>query len=200
MQPFLNAIGIVSERALHAIAFAFAFSIISYLHIVIGELAPKSMAIRLSDQVGIWTAAPLYAFYWLMFPAIWFLNTSANWVLRKVGLDVARAHDSHYSAEELKLILRSSRADPNFTTEEWRVLAQALDFRDLEVSDLMRPFREAITLSEGDDVAANLAASRSTGTAGIRIWTTTAASRASSTSRICFLHRATALCLHNSAC
>jgi CBS domain containing-hemolysin-like protein len=76
--------------------------------------------------------------------------------LRKVGLDIAKEHESHYSAEELKLILRSSRADANFTTEEWRGLAQALDFRDLEVSDLMRPFNEAVTISAADDVDKSL--------------------------------------------
>jgi CBS domain containing-hemolysin-like protein len=156
LQPLLHAIGVDSERILHAVAFTVAFSIISYLHIVVGEQAPKSMAIRVSDQVGLWTALPLYAFYWLMYPAIRFLNTSSAWVLRKVGLDIAKEHESHYSAEELKLILRSSRADANITTEEWRVLAQALDFHDLEVSDLMRPFSEAVTISAADDVDESL--------------------------------------------
>lgn len=156
LAPVLTAAGVGSERLIHGIAFFVAFFIISYLHIVVGELAPKSMAIRVSERVGLWTALPLYVFYWLMFPAIWVLNHSANWVLRKVRLDVAHGHDSHYSAEELKVILRTSRADQGFTTDEWRVLAQALDFRDLEVADLMRPFNEAVTLSEGDGVEASL--------------------------------------------
>ena len=147
LQPLLNAVGIDSERVLHIVAFAVAFSIISYLHIVVGELAPKSMAIRVTDQVGVWTAPPLYAFYWLMYPAIWFLNTSSNWVLRKLGLDMTRGHDAHYSAEELKLILRASHADAYSTSDEWHVMAQALDFRDLQVSDLMQPFSDAVTLS-----------------------------------------------------
>jgi CBS domain containing-hemolysin-like protein len=157
LQPVLHAVGIDSQRVLHIVAFTVAFSIISYLHIVVGEQAPKSMAIRLSDQVGVWTAVPLYAFYWLMYPAIWLLNTSSTWVLRKVGLDVARSHDSQYSAEELKLILRTtSRTDSDITTDESRALAQALDFRDLEVSDLMRPFNEAVTLSAADEPRTNL--------------------------------------------
>jgi CBS domain containing-hemolysin-like protein len=156
LQPLLDAIGIDSERVLHIVSFTVAFSIISYLHIVVGEQAPKSMAIRVSDQVGIWTAVPLYAFYWLMYPAIWFLNTSSNWVLRKVGLDVARSHDPHYSPDELKLILRASRGDGHFTADEWRVLAQALDFRDLQVSDLMRQFSDAVTLSAADAPQATL--------------------------------------------
>lgn len=156
LTPVLGALGIDNERLVHGIAFFTAFFIISYLHIVVGELAPKSMAIRLSEKVGLWTAPPLYAFYWAMYPAIWVLNHSANWVLRKVKLDVAHGHDSHYSAEELKVILRSSRADQGFTQDEWRVLAQALDFRDLDVADLMRPFQEAVTLSNGDPLEVTL--------------------------------------------
>lgn len=156
LAPVLTAVGIDNERLVHGIAFFTAFFIISYLHIVVGELAPKSMAIRLSERVGLWTAPPLYAFYWAMFPAIWVLNHSANWVLRKVKLDIAHGHDSHYSAEELKVILRSSRADQGFTRDEWRVLAQALDFRDLEVADLMRPFQEAVTLDEEDPLETSL--------------------------------------------
>lgn len=156
LTPLLTALGVDNQEFIHAVAFFTAFFIISYLHIVVGELAPKSMAIRVSEKVGLWTAPPLYAFYWVMYPAIWVLNHSANWVLRKVNLDVAHGHDSHYSAEELKVILRSSRADQGFTNDEWRVLAQALDFRDLEVADLMRPFQEAVTLSEDTSLEENL--------------------------------------------
>ena len=156
LRPLLSSVGVVSDKLVHSIAFAVAFFIISYLHIVVGELAPKSIAIRMAERVGIWTAAPLYGFYWLMYPAIWILNHSANWVLRKMRLDMAHGHESHYSAAELKLILRSSRAESKFSSDEWRMLAQALDFRDLEVADLMRPFNEAVTLSETDSMDDNL--------------------------------------------
>ncbi|CAK0763118.1 HlyC/CorC family transporter [Gammaproteobacteria bacterium] len=154
--PLLVHVGITSEETLHAITFAIAFFIISYLHIVVGELAPKSMAIRLTEKIALWTATPLYVFYWLMYPAIWVLNQSSNWVLKRVGLDTSHTHDGQYSSEELKLILRSSRANQDFTDDEWRVLAQALDFRDLEVSDLMRPFKEAVTLLATEDTTSNI--------------------------------------------
>ena len=142
IRPIVMSLGIGSEAVLHGVAFFVAFFIISYLHIVVGELAPKSMAIRRPEMLGTWTAAPLYAFYWLMFPAIWLLNRSSNWLLAKFGLDITDAHDSQYSIEELKLILRSSRADRNFTNRELNVLAKAIDFRNLTVADLMRPFNE----------------------------------------------------------
>ena len=152
----LSWVSIVNPGVVHGIAFFFAFFTISYLHIVVGELAPKSMAIRQAERVGIWTALPLYGFYWIMYPAIWVLNHSANRVLRLFRLDAGHGHDSHYSAEELKLILRGSQADDKFTRNEWRVLAQALDFRDLDVADLMRPFSEAVTLSHNQSLEANL--------------------------------------------
>jgi CBS domain containing-hemolysin-like protein len=156
LQPVFGALGIVNEALVHSISFAVAFFIISYLHIVVGELAPKSMAIRMPGKVSMWTAVPLYCFYWLMYPAIWALNHSANWVLRKVGLDAAPGHDSHYSSEELKLILRTSQSDDQYTEDDWRVLAQALDFRDLDVADLMHPFSEAVALSASADIETSL--------------------------------------------
>lgn len=156
LEPILANMGITNPKLIHGIAFFIAFFTISYLHIVIGELVPKSMAIRTSERVGLWTAAPLYSFYWLMYPAIWILNKSANRILIFFGLQRGDGHDNHYSSEELKLILRSSNPNDKFSQAEWRVLAQAIDFRELDVSDLMRPFHEAVVLSEDNSLEANL--------------------------------------------
>jgi len=84
LEPVLAAVGVDSPAVLHGISFVVAFSVISFLHIVIGELAPKSLAIRNPEMVGLWTAPALYAFYWTMYPAIWLLNGSANYVLLAV--------------------------------------------------------------------------------------------------------------------
>lgn len=156
LRGLFNLAGIENEQTIHALAFGVAFFLISYLHIVIGELAPKSLAIRRTEKIGLWTAPALYVFYWLMYPAIWILNHSSNWLLEHLGLGETAAHDAHYSTDELKLILRSSRTDSQYTRDEWQVLAQALDFRSLTVADLMRPYKEAVTLSAGLDLAANL--------------------------------------------
>lgn len=156
IEPPLAALGVESREVVDAVALAAAFGIISYLHIIVGELAPKSLAIRMSERIGIWTAVPLYVFYWLMYPAIWALNHSAIRVLRLLRLDTGHAQEAQYSPEELKLILRSSRADTHYSGDEWRVLAQALDFRDLEVADLMRPFHEVVALVEADSLDRNL--------------------------------------------
>ncbi|MEX3630246.1 MAG: hemolysin family protein [Burkholderia sp.] len=153
LAPLLDALGIESPQLVHAISLVFAFSVISFLHIVVGELAPKSMAIRQPEQVGLWLALPLYAFYWMMYPAIWVLNSSANAVLRIVGLSSEHGSDSHYSTDELKLILRSRRNAAGakapvatYSNDEWNTLAHSLDFSSMTVSDLMRPANEMIGL------------------------------------------------------
>jgi CBS domain containing-hemolysin-like protein len=156
------AAGIDSAYWVKGLSFAFAFFTISFLHIVIGELAPKSMAIRMPEKVAIWTATPLYGFYWLMYPAIWSLQSSANRVLRWVGLTDATNHGEHYSVDELKLILRGNRVSstpsaPNISGAEWNILAHTLDFSELEVADLMRPFREVVTLSARQSQEQNVA-------------------------------------------
>lgn len=156
LDPLFAKTGITSPELIHSISFAFAFCTISFLHIVVGEQAPKSMAIRNPEAVGLVSAGPLYLFYWLMYPAIWLLNGSSNLVLRLAGLSYAHGHDSHYSTDELKLILRSSRPGERFTHEEWSVLAKTLDFSKLEVSELMRPIHEITALYRNKSLAENL--------------------------------------------
>ncbi|XXF09036.1 HlyC/CorC family transporter [Pseudomonas sp. D2-3] len=135
LEPLLSSIGIESQKLIDGIAFFTAFFIISYLHIVIGELAPKSWAIRKPELLSLWTAAPLYLFYWMMYPAIFLLNASANAILRIAGQDQPSGHhEHHYSRDELKLILHSSRAsDPS--DQDMRVLASAVELGELEVVD-----------------------------------------------------------------
>eukprot|EP01030_Chromulinospumella_sphaerica_P016498 gene16498-16313_t len=156
LEPLLTAIGINSPELVHGIAFVFAFGVISFLHIVVGELAPKSLAIRLPEAVSLWSALPLYAFYWAMYPFIWVLNASAAMVLGLAGLSGKGGHDSHYSIDELKLILRTSQPGENFNQEERKILAHTLDLSDMTVSDLMRPINEVIALHASRPLQENL--------------------------------------------
>ena len=156
IEPALMNAGVVSEKLIHGIAFVIAFFTISYLHIVVGELVPKTLAIRMAERVSLWTAPALYGFYWLMFPAIWLLNKSSNIVIKTLKLKPKDGHESQYSSDELKLILRSSRPNEDFSSSEWKVLAQAIDFRELEVSDLMHPFSDATVLLAEDTFQHNM--------------------------------------------
>lgn len=146
LEPLLAAIGIESPKLIHGIAFFTAFAIISYLHIVVGELAPKSWAIRKPELLSLWTAAPLYMFYWAMYPAIFLLNASANAILRVAGQgEPGPHHEHHYSRDELKLILHSSRAsDPS--DQDMRVLASAVELGELEVVDWANSREDLVAL------------------------------------------------------
>lgn len=135
LEPLMEQLGVSSPALVHGVAFFTAFFIISYLHIVVGELAPKSWAIRQPELLSLWTAVPLYLFYWVMYPAIWLLNASANAILRIAGQGEPGPHHEHqYSREELKLILHSSRAH-NPSDQDMRVLASAVEMGELEVVD-----------------------------------------------------------------
>jgi CBS domain containing-hemolysin-like protein len=157
LEPVFGFVGVTSPQVIHTVSFIIAFGVISFLHIVVGELAPKSLSIRIPEAVGLWCAVPLYGFYWLMYPAIWLLNASSNLVLRVAGLaGSGAAHETVYSTDELKLILRTSTAGTNFTQNERHVLAQSLEFSQMTVADLMRPINEVIALHADLPVQENL--------------------------------------------
>ena len=146
LEPLLAYFGVDSPELIKGVSFFTAFFIISYLHIVVGELAPKSWAIRKPELLSLWTAAPLYMFYWAMYPAIFLLNASANAILRVAGQgEPGPHHEHHYSRDELKLILHSSRAsDPS--DQDMRVLASAVELGELEVVDWANSREDLVSL------------------------------------------------------
>lgn len=140
----------IGEETTAVVALVLAFTLISYLHIVLGELAPKSLAIRRPERVSLWTAAPLYAFYWAMYPAIWLLNASANRILRAFGLGAgSHIDEQHYSREELKLIVHAKRASRG--GEEYSMMKHALDLPELVVGDVLRTRDQLASLRDGMD-------------------------------------------------
>lgn len=147
VEPVFARLGVSAETT-QIVALLIAFTLISYLHIVLGELAPKSLAIRRPEAMSLWTAAPLYAFYWLMYPAIWLLNASANRMLRAIGLGAnTHGEEPQYSREELKLIIHATRA--NRTGEEYTMMKHALDLPELVVGDVLRTRDQLAVLRDG---------------------------------------------------
>jgi CBS domain containing-hemolysin-like protein len=146
LTPLFSIIGLESAELIHIISFVVAFSIISFLHIVVGELMPKSLAIRRSEAVSIWTAVPLYFFYWLMYPAIWVLNSCANLLLRLTRLDAGSHKEQTYSSDEIKFILSASHLHGELTKDETEILEHTLDLADLNVVEVMRPRQDMVAL------------------------------------------------------
>jgi CBS domain containing-hemolysin-like protein len=146
LHPIFSWIGLAQPKLLAVLSLVFAFSLLSFLHIVVGELMPKSLAIRQSEQISLWTAAPLYFFYWLMYPVIWLLNSCSNLLLRSLGLDVIHPGEQFHSSEEIKLILRSSQLHGELSPQETSILSHTLDLADLNVSDIMRSYDDMVML------------------------------------------------------
>lgn len=145
LEPIFQLIDLRPE-VVHFVSFIVAFSLISFLHIVVGELMPKSFAIRRSEFVSIWTAVPLYVFYWVMYPAIWVLNTCANFLLRITRLDAGHLKEQTYSSEEIKFILSASHLHGELSKEETDILEHTLDLAELNVVEVMRPRQDMVAL------------------------------------------------------
>lgn len=142
LEPVLAFAGIEDPDVVHGIAFAVAFALISFLHIVLGELAPKSVAIRKTESVAMSTAVPLYLFYWLMYPFIYVLNAASNALVRRMGVELANEGDTAHSLQELRAVLRASHRHGELSTLEAQILMRGLELGDIDVGDLMRPLTE----------------------------------------------------------
>ena len=157
LRPILELVGVASENMIQIISYIIAFSIISFLHIVVGELMPKTMAIRQAEKVSLLTAIPLYCFYWVMFPVIYCLNKCALILLKIFQLDTVDKDENAYSVEELKAILASSHLHGEIEQDEIKIITKALEFTKLRVRDVMKPIEELIVLNNTDPIEHNLA-------------------------------------------
>jgi len=129
------------------ISFAVAFSIVTFLHVVVGELAPKSLAIQFSEKMTLLLARPLYWFGKLMFPFIWTLNGSARLLLRAFGVQPAD-HEAAHSEEELKIIMTQSYKSGEINETELSYMENIFAFDERVAKDIMIPRTQIISLNQ----------------------------------------------------
>ena len=139
LRPLLSRLGVHSPTLIHSLSFAIGFSFITFLHIVIGELAPKSLAIQRAQGTTLWVAMPLTFFYKCFYPAIWLLNGVANRTLRAVGLRPASEQELGHSEEELRLLLSESKLGVSKDSLSRRVLLRAFRLHRLQARNIMLP-------------------------------------------------------------
>jgi CBS domain containing-hemolysin-like protein len=157
LQPFFFAINITSEPVIRSFSITIAFCMITFLHIVLGELAPKSLAIRKSLPTALWIARPLGIFYAIFKPAIWALNGAANIILKHVfRIDPVAETELAHSEEELRLILAQSEKSAEVSPIGKEILINALDLRRRVVRDIMTPRGEVVFLNIDDPFEENL--------------------------------------------
>ena len=152
LEPLLQYFGVTDAEVVHSIAFAVAFAFISFLHIVLGELAPKSVAIRRAEMVSLNTALPLYLFYWLTYPFIFVLNGAANVIVRRLGVELASEGDAVHSVDELRTVLRASHRHGALGPVETQILVHGLELGELTVGDLTRPLSELVWIADGSSI------------------------------------------------
>ncbi len=129
-----------------AAAITVAFLFITFLHIVLGELAPKSMALLNPEGVSVWVTRPLRAFTWVMRPFIAVLNGAANAFLKLLGLHTVAESSSVHSPEELRLLVMQTHAHGLLDETDSQMLAGVFDFHNKRVRDVMRPRTEIVAL------------------------------------------------------
>jgi CBS domain containing-hemolysin-like protein len=156
IEPIFFYFGITSEVLLHSFAFSVAFGIITYLHIVLGEMAPKSLSIRLAEKTMLWTAVPLYIFYKSFIPFIWVLNKSALFFIKISGIEPATESELAHSEEELKLIFAHSAKSGHLTGREVEFLGNVLAFHDKTAKQIMIPRATVAYLSTTKTFSENL--------------------------------------------
>jgi len=150
LEPVVRWLQIESEQVRHSIAFAVGFSVITFLHIVAGELAPKSLAIRKPLPTSLWVAVPLDWFYKASFPAIWMLNHAANWLLRRSGIEPVSEAELAHSEEELRLLVAGAPRLGGEVSISRQVVLNAFDLRQRMAREVMRPRHEIVALSTTD--------------------------------------------------
>ncbi len=146
LEPLLEILKISSPTLRHTIAIAFGFSVITFLHIVIGELAPKSLAIQKPVPTSLWVAEPLMWFYRLSYPFIWVLNNTSLWLLRRIGIEPASEAEMVHSEDELRLMVSGSRQGVDIAEIGHNVVLNAMDLRQRTARQVMRPRQEIIPL------------------------------------------------------
>ncbi|MFC5405670.1 hemolysin family protein [Cohnella soli] len=141
LEPIFESTG-ASESLIHPISFVIGFTFITVLHIVLGELMPKTVAIRKSETVTLWTARPLIYFRKVMSPFIWLLNGTAGMLLRPFGIDTKEASNSAHTEEEIRILVKESHESGLIDKTELTLVDNIFDFAETNAREIMIPRTE----------------------------------------------------------
>jgi CBS domain containing-hemolysin-like protein len=153
LMPVFNWLGVESLTIRHTVAILAGFLINSFLLIVVGELAPKAIAIRKTLKVALWTAKPLSWFAWITFPFVWLLTRAAQALLRQFGIDTSSGAERAHSEEELRLLITVSQRQSGATRFGRDIVLNALDLRRRIAREVMRPRQEIVGLDTEASIA-----------------------------------------------
>ncbi|OOE01552.1 hypothetical protein BO219_11390 [Anoxybacillus kestanbolensis] len=143
----------LNESVASLLSFAIAFVAITYLHVVVGELAPKTLAIQKAETITLLCSRPLIFFYKIMYPFIWVLNGSARVIIGLFGLRPASEHEVAHSEEELRIILSESYKSGEINPSEYKYVNNIFEFDNRIAKEIMVPRTEIVALDKNDSIA-----------------------------------------------
>ena len=146
LRPLFEMVGIESEKVVHVLGFIFAFSLITALHLVIGEQAPKIFAIRRPDTMILWCAAPLKFFYIILYPFLALLSVTTSFLLARLGLEGGSEHETPHTEEEIRALLHEAHFHGHVTGAEHRLINAVFEFDDMICRRVMVPRGEVEVL------------------------------------------------------
>ncbi len=149
LHPLIEKFGFAASLSA-ILSFTIAFSVVTFLHVVVGELAPKTVAIQKAEAVTLALAGPLIWFYRVMYPFIWVLNGSARLIVGLFGLKPASEHDSVHTEEEWRLLLSESYKSGEINQNELKYVNNIFEFDERLAKEIMVPRTEMVSLAIDD--------------------------------------------------
>ena len=163
LAPVLAHFGLTDASAVSSISFALGFAFITFFHIVLGELAPKWIAIQRPKAISLNGAAVVLIFHRVFFPFIWLLNHSANLVLRVAGFEPGGAGEHSFSAEELEYVFSQARHSHPGDALINRLMVRSVRLRTVSAQQVMRPRDQIVALWCDRPLAENLRVAQTSG-------------------------------------
>jgi magnesium and cobalt exporter, CNNM family len=162
IRPLFGGLAEENPQLVSSISLTVSFLVITILHIVLGELAPKSLAIRKAEGTALVVALPLYVFYKITFPAIWVLNHTANFLLKLVGIAPVSESELAHDEEELRLLLSSTNTS-QISNQKRELLDNIFELSHRMARQIMLPRQDVVYLSTTRPLAENLRIARRSG-------------------------------------
>ena len=157
LEPAFAALGITSPRVIENTSITVAFALITFLHIVLGELVPKSYTIRRTERVALWVALPIRAFQLVFKPALWLLGRAAAATLRLLGVTAETSGDLAHSEEELRMVLAESHRVGTLSGQKRELLENVIDYTERTARHVMIPRADIAYVSLAQPLEENLA-------------------------------------------
>jgi CBS domain containing-hemolysin-like protein len=152
LRPLLFDAGVDSERTVHTLAAGISLTLITFLHTVLGELAPKALAIQFTESLALWAVVPFRAFYLITFPFTWTLKAASGLVLRILRLPPPSEAEMLHSPDELRLVIQHVPLDPGAR----RLIDRVFDYTHRVARHVMTLRRDVVTLTAGQPFDDNL--------------------------------------------